>query len=69
MAKVKPNYPLEEYLLLIEQCESLDGLRVIGSLLDEDRKNRCFEIFEYFDIRLAYTFKMACLTEAAAKRL
>lgn len=57
MAKGTPNYSLDEYLLLIDECDSDEELRTIDNLINEDREKSCFRTQEYIDIRMRYTFK------------
>ncbi len=62
MAKVKPNYTPEEYLLLIQECESSEELRLIGEQIEEDKRNRCFPAFDYIDVRIAFSLRLISLS-------
>ena len=64
----KPNYTAEEYVELIGNCDSPEQLNDIDTLIREDKK--CFDFYQYIDIRMAYTFrKISFGLEEAEDRL
>lgn len=56
-----PGYTYDEYLSMIAECKSMDELRILNESLTEDGKKRCFDIYEYMDLRMSYTFRMIAL--------
>lgn len=62
------NYTFEEYLLLIASAESADELRLIDEQLQEDRNSKLIDVFQYIDLKGAWTLRLVQLTIDQAER-
>lgn len=57
-----PNYSYVEYLVLIDAATCKGDLELINELMQEDRKGRCIDPFDYIDLKCNWVLKLAALT-------
>lgn len=66
--KAKPTYSYEQYLTMIEQCNSLEELRLVREQF-EGEQNLFKDMFEVIDIKSSMTFKLVSLNLQRADEL
>lgn len=55
-------------MALIASAESKDELQLIDGMLQEDRKNKLIDVFQYIDIKSAWVIRLTQITTDEAQR-
>lgn len=55
-------------MALIASAESKDELQLIDGMLQEDRKNKLIDVFQYIDIKSAWVIRLTQITTYDAQR-
>jgi hypothetical protein len=62
------NYTFNEYMALIASAESKDELQLIDGMLQEDRKNKLIDVFQYIDLKSAWVIRLTEISADEAER-
>lgn len=62
------NYTFPEYMALIATSESRDELHLLDGLLQEDRKNKLIDVFQYIDLKSALVIQLTEISADEAER-
>lgn len=62
------NYTFPEYMVLIAAADSRDELQLLDGLLQEDRKNKLIDVFQYIDLKSAWVIRLTEISADEAER-
>lgn len=55
-------------MALIASAESKDELQLIDGMLQEDRKNKLIDVFQYIDLKSAWVIRLTEISADEAER-